>query len=224
MRIGVLFASLGLVVFGCRLYVIGDDCADTPEARERVARQAADKKVVSLEESLDDVLGSLYEDNPTVSAKQKAFFGWLKDNDPDYSKRKELAEAVGKVYDFIKEKAGTSEEIRQIIEKGKDDEGMKRAGLGKPGDLKTDEQVGALVKYVMEQQDDLDLEVGSSNIKSFFDELGAVFDDDLAAAAKGKDKVEKKDRSNEEVFEDLKKFLTDESEDGQFETLKSTLE
>ncbi|UGQ17979.1 hypothetical protein [Borrelia sp. RT1S] len=221
MRIGILFVSLSVVVFGCRLYIISDD-SDTPEARERVARQKADKNVVSLEKSLDDVLGVLYAGNGATSAKQKAFFEWLKDNDSDYSKRKEIADAMEKVYGLIKGNAGASKEIEGIIEKGQNDEGMKRAGLKSPSDLKSDEQVDALVKYVGGTDDEWTLPNGdSSSIKTFFGELGAVFDDDLASAAK--DRGEEKERSNEEVFEDLKKVFSDEDSDP-FDVLKSALE
>ncbi|UGQ16799.1 hypothetical protein [Borrelia sp. RT5S] len=222
MRIGILFVSLSIVVFGCRLYIISDD-SDTPEARERVARQKADKKVVSLEKSLDDVLGVLYEGGGAASAKQKAFFEWLKDNDPDYSKRKEIADAMEKVYDLIKEKAETSQEIKEIIEQGQGDEGMKKAGLRTSSDLKSDEQVGALVGYVMRAGDALDLESGGSAIKTFFEELGAVFDDSLADGAT-KGKGEKKERDNEEVFKGLIKLLTDETDGEEFDMLRSTLE
>nr|WKT13961.1 Mlp family lipoprotein [Borrelia sp. BU AG58] len=222
--VGILFASLSIILFGCRLYLVKDDCADGLDAGERTARKRAAERVVSLKDSLKDTLEFLYGDGGGApQARQKEFFEWLENNDPDHSKRKELADSMGKVYGLIKENAKTSKEIKEIIDKANsdNDEGMKRAGIKSPDDLKTDAQVDALVKYVVGTDEEWELNSGSSAIKAFFEELGGVFDDSLAGSSRGNG--DNKSRTNEEVFEDFKKLFSDDG-DSEFDTLKYAFE
>ncbi|AYE36811.1 hypothetical protein DB313_04750 (plasmid) [Borrelia turcica IST7] len=240
--IGILFACLIIFTFSCTLYedignidAVADLLADQQEAASTGLKDAStglkdtstglskldkkEKKVSSLKETLENSSNVLYESSSPTKTRQEEFFKWLEENDSDYSKRKQLEESMDKVFSLIKDSASSSTEIKEIIAKGQSDAGIIKAGIKTADDIKTDEQVDALVKFVTGTGDDLDLESGSSSIKAFFGTLAEVFDDDLNDVMTDK-KGQK--RGHDKVFEDLKKVFSEDS-DGPFDILKDAL-
>ncbi|UGQ17980.1 hypothetical protein [Borrelia sp. RT1S] len=148
--------------------------------------------------------------------RQKAFFDWLEKNDPDYSKRKSLVDSMKRVYILVKEgtqKQPLSHEFSNLIGwiKGSDDGNgagkkiLEDAGITTIGDVKSDEQVDALVKAVLASSS-----CDGTALSVFFQKLNDVFNGDQKDGSK--------------VLEKLQELLSTDRSDGPFERLKERLE
>ncbi|QMU99776.1 hypothetical protein F0310_05005 (plasmid) [Borrelia sp. A-FGy1] len=182
-----------------------------------------EKKISSLKEMLGNSSNVLYGNgNSSVKSRYEELFRWLKENDSDYSKRNQIESSIDKVFSLIKSSAPNSTEMKEIIEKGQDDENIVKSGIKSVIDIKTDTQVEALVKFITGPGSELDLNVGSSVIKFFFEELVQVFDNALYYAANGKKNEDKKERTNDDLFQDFIEVFSDKP-DSPFVILRDSL-
>nr|WKT13960.1 hypothetical protein LKV13_04935 [Borrelia sp. BU AG58] len=148
--------------------------------------------------------------------RMKAFLNWLEGNDPDHSKRNLLAGFMKKVFDLVKEaaqKQPLSHEFNNLIGwiKGSngDGEGSKiliKAGITTISDVRSDDQVEALIKAVLTTKI-----CDGTALSVFFQKLNDVFD--------GK----QEDKSESRILERLQGLLSDETPEGPFGVLKEKI-
>ncbi|AYE36810.1 hypothetical protein DB313_04745 (plasmid) [Borrelia turcica IST7] len=158
------------------------------------------KKFEHLKGSLGDAIkvnGKGEEKRKENEERQKEFFDWLDKNDPDLSKRKELAELMKKVYGLLKEHAQNSEQIKSFVEGTPKDENVKKIGVTSARDIKTDEQVEALIKAVLGHSEE-----SGTNLSLFFQKLGDAFGTEDGESQK----------SNEKILEELKRVCESSDE------------
>ncbi|UGQ16798.1 hypothetical protein [Borrelia sp. RT5S] len=148
--------------------------------------------------------------------RRRAFFEWLEKNDQDDSKRKSLVDSMKRGYNLVKEgtqKQPLSHEFENLIGwiQGSDDgkgagkKILEDAGITTISDVKSEEQVDALVKAVLASSS-----CDGTALSLFFQRLNDVFDG--------------KQEDNSKVLAKLQELLSDDKPDGPFERLKAGLE
>ncbi|WKC58689.1 hypothetical protein [Borrelia sp. P9F1] len=196
-------------------------------AKKATAKKSASVSLSEEEkrfESLRDFMGGAVKvdrnrknesDIQRYEERRKDFFEWLGKNDPDHSKRKSLVDSMKRVHALVKKGAQAkplSHEFNNLIGWIKGSDGgngagkkiLEDAGINTIGDVKTDEQVDALIKAVLASSI-----CDGTALSVFFQKLNDVFN--------GKHKDES------EVLAKLQELLTDKKVDGLFEVLKKRL-
>ncbi|WP_445436452.1 hypothetical protein [Candidatus Borreliella tachyglossi] len=204
-NISIFFVVLSAFTFSCILNEVAFvKVAEQPEALDDEAEVEAKRDTFeNLKGFLSDIIWFFKdEDHPAMRKRHKEFFEWLEKNDSDSSKRSALGKGMDRMYSIIKREAATSKEVYDIIKRGKDSDIFKQAKIESPLDIKGDEQVDALVKYVLTPEG---TEEGNpESINRFFVQVaGSVFMDEMEGGSN-------------QIFENIKEAFTYEDKGERF--------
>nr|ADF49599.1 immunogenic protein A [Borrelia hermsii] len=165
---------------------------------------------------LEEYLKSAIKVNGNESSRQsklengrQKFFAWLREKDTDFSKRKELVQAMQRVYNFIKEKSSNSRELQTwVLGVVGDDDTV--VDVDRDDELNSDVEIDFLIKKTLSSRD-----YSGFAVSLLFQALA----DTLYDAENDRDKPE------EQIFKDLKAAFSDNAgEDKGFGEFKSIIE
>ncbi|UPA18996.1 hypothetical protein [Borrelia puertoricensis] len=143
-------------------------------------------------------------DQSKLESGHKKFFEWLKTSDIDASKRKELVQDLQKVFDLIKEKSSDSTELKNWVEiiVDKIENKSTIVDINSDDKLDSDDEVDFLIETTLGSRDYSGFAV-SLLFQSLADTLY--------------DMENRRDKSEEQIFQDLRKVFSDKSE-GEFKS------
>ncbi|UPA11280.1 hypothetical protein bpSLO_001131 (plasmid) [Borrelia parkeri] len=138
-------------------------------------------------------------DQSKLESGHKKFFQWLKTSDTNASKRKELVQNLQKIFNLIKEKSSDSTELKKWMQSIVDDIENKSTIIDINSDdkLNNDKEVDFLIEKTL----------GSSDYSGFA--VSLLFQ---ALADTLYDSENSRDKSEEQIFKDLRKVFSDKSE------------
>ncbi|AHF45615.1 Immunogenic protein A (plasmid) [Borrelia parkeri HR1] len=138
-------------------------------------------------------------DQSKLESGHKKFFQWLKTSDTNASKRKELVQNLQRVFNLIKEKSSDSTELKKWMQSIVDDIENKSTIIDINSDdkLNNDKEVDFLIEKTL----------GSSDYSGFA--VSLLFQ---ALADTLYDSENSRDKSEEQIFKDLRKVFSDKSE------------
>ncbi|UPA12664.1 hypothetical protein [Borrelia venezuelensis] len=138
-------------------------------------------------------------DQSNLESGRKKFFNWLKTSDTNASKRKELVQDLQKVFDLIKEKSSDSTELKHwvqsIVDKIEDKSTI--VDIDSDDELNNDKEVDFLIENTLASRD-----YSGFAVSLLFQSLAdTLYDSD-----------NNRDKSEEQIFQDLRKVFSDSSD------------
>nr|AGN32387.1 immunogenic protein A [Borrelia turicatae] len=138
-------------------------------------------------------------DQSNLESGRKKFFNWLKTSDTNAFKRKELVQDLQKVFDLIKEKSSDSTELKHwvqsIVDRIEDKSTM--VDMDSDDELNNDKEVDFLIENTLASRD-----YSGFAVSVLFQSLAdTLYDSD-----------NNRDKSEEQIFQDLRKVFSDSSD------------
>ncbi|ANF34429.1 hypothetical protein A7978_04785 (plasmid) [Borrelia turicatae] len=138
-------------------------------------------------------------DQSNLESGRKKFFNWLKTSDTNASKRKELVQDLQKVFDLIKEKSSDSTELKHWVQSIVDriEDKSTIVDIDSDDELNNDKEVDFLIENTLASRD-----YSGFAVSLLFQSLAdTLYDSD-----------NNRDKSEEQIFQDLRKVFSDSSD------------